>query len=151
MSIRLSFNREAIDFILDHYQELRCGIDPEPASPECEGRAASRYHAPGLVLIEWAGEVGARVRLCGIDGLLVELRYGMRGGDPLTEAEIERTRHIPLFQVLRRINRVKWFCVGKRRKCEPYEAWRQQSHDRRILRSVGVNIATPLDKSLPSV
>ncbi len=125
--MRLSYSFEDVEYILSHYQELRCGIDPDPQPVECGARVTSRYHAPGIILIEWAGEIGARVKLCGIDGLVVELRYGMHTGAPMTEAEIERTRHIPLYEIGRRINRVKWFCVGQKRKRESYEAWRSRT------------------------
>ncbi len=136
MSIRISYDRESVDFILDHYQELSAGIDPDSQCAESGGRSRSRYHAPGIALIEWASEIAARVKLCGLDGMLVEERYGLRSTPPAPEAEIAETRHIPLYEVSRRINRVKWFCVGKRRKPD-YELWRAENRFHKILRLNG--------------
>ncbi len=133
--MKIGYDRDSIDWILDHYQELGCGIDPDPVPSE-SGRNISRYHARGIVLIEMAAEIAARVKLCGLDGMLVEERYGLNDRDPIGEVEIERSRHIPLYEVCRRINRVKWFCVGRKRKPD-YELWRAENRFHRILRLNG--------------
>jgi|GEM_PF-3752942 len=125
--MRIGYSRAAVDEILDHYQELRCGIDPDPTCGESCGKTLSRYRAKGITFIEMAGEIAARVKLCGQDGMLCEERYGLITEPPVEDAEMERKRHIPLYEIARRINRVKWFCVGRKRKLEGYEVWKART------------------------
>lgn len=125
--MKIGYRREDIDFILDHYQDLQKGILPEPVYDDSEERSTSRHRALFEEACLCSGEIAARVKLCGQDGMLVEERYGMNNLPPMSEAQIEKSRHIDLYEVCRRINRVKWFCVGRTRKIGGYEAWKRRT------------------------
>lgn len=142
--MKLGYSRQDIDFILDHYNELRGGEWPDIDHAESGNRrpgisCRAKFEDPCLV----AGEIAARVKLCGLDGMLVAQRYGMDTGRVLSVIIIEKTWHIELYEVERRINRVKWFCVGSRQKegawrngklISAYELWRMENKYHKILR-----------------
>ncbi len=136
--MRIFYSREDVDLILEHYNDLRSGIWTQEQHIDFEVRkpgTSRRANFEDACLI--AGEIAARVKLCGQDGMLVEECYGMVTGIPMTEGQIEKARHIPLYEIERRINRVKWFCVGRKRKrpgrddrgelLSAYEFWKQRS------------------------
>jgi hypothetical protein len=144
--MKIGYSREDIDFILDHFQELQHGEWPDTDHVESGNRRPgishrAKFEDPCIV----AGEIAARVKLCGQDGLLVELRYAMNGGVQVLEAVVAEKYHMPLYEVCRKINRVKWFCVGKRRSWHKdhagvyqlmeYKDWLAVNHDTRMIRA----------------
>ena len=146
---RYKYDRDGIQFVLDNYQELSAGIWPDPGEQSEGKRPGVSSHGPFESSCLVSAEVAARVKLCGLDGLLVECRYAMSGDPhqvPATEAEIEKYYHIPLYEVERRINRVTWYCVGSRRayhkdsegkyRYMDYEEWKRESRNRQTIRNL---------------
>ncbi len=136
--MRIGYGRKAVEFILENYNDLRSGTDPDPECVETTGRGGIKCHAPYEVFCLTAGEVAARVAMCGLDGMLVEERYGMKRDPPMTEAEIEKKRRIPLYVICAKINRVKKYCAGRDRgyhedrngelRYYTYEEWCKRNH-----------------------
>ena len=115
---------DAVIMILENYRELSTGANPEnPAgydNPET-GRVGGSVRAPFENSCMLAAEVARRVRRCGIDGFIVEERYGLVGWSYPKEPEtISQERGIVLNDIYRKINRVAYYCCGRRCRKETY-------------------------------
>ncbi len=127
---------ETVLMILENYQELSTGAKPESPdgyeNPETK-RTGSGCHAPfeGSCLL--CAEVSRRVKRCGLDGLIVCLRYGLIGwSKPKTPENIAEEWLIPLDDIYRKTNKVAYYCCGRRCRKESYEDWKHQKHYRKV-------------------
>lgn len=85
-------------------------------------------HAPFETAVMVALEAQLRAAKCGLDGYLVEEKYIVG----LTEEEIARKRHMEVWDVERRINKVLWYCAsGRNQRKETYEEWKKLRKYRR--------------------
>jgi hypothetical protein len=121
---------------LAQYQELSHGSWPDPQVYESLVRSKQiSRHAPYEAACLLAGEVSARVKACGLDGLLVEDLYGMNGTAPKRPGQIARERRMRFKDVCNRLNKVLWYCTddeetGGRRR-EIYEDWKKRKEYRK--------------------
>ncbi len=128
-----NFSRRQVQWVLDNFPDLREGIWPDFEQAECYGRgtlvsARAAFESAAML----AAELGCRVKMCGLDGLLVEERYGMVTDVPKLEAVIARERHLDLYEVVSRILRVSWYCTSERgtdgaRRRQSYEDWKRET------------------------
>ena len=131
------FDFDTVRWVLNNYIELSHGLWPDPEVDEnITHRKQLSCHAPFENPCLIAGEVSARVRLCGMDGMLVEECCGMIAGCPLKPSEIARRRHMDFNEVCNRLNKVIWYCTdedGGRRQ-ESYQDWKRHTHGNRKYR-----------------
>lgn len=125
----MTFDYGTVLWVLNNYQTLARGLWPDPRSAADLGLPVKRNisrHAPFEDPCLTAAEIGNRVAKCGLDGLLVEERYGMKWGAwPQSEAEIAHRRHIPLMQVSSRITSVAWWCTDENQATQrSYHQWK---------------------------
>lgn len=116
-------DHDVVIMILEHYHDLATGAqlatgEEKPEYKNLSGNARAPYEGSCML----AAEVARRVRRCGLDGYLVEDRYGLNlMASPKTIEQIADERALLDTDVERRINRVIWYCVG--RKVKPMEYW----------------------------
>jgi len=121
--------------VLNYYHDLSTGAQPEHPNdnnPECSKSriAHGPYENPCML----AAEVARRVRRCGFDGYLVEERYGLNlMARPKQTEQIAAERGLPELDICKRINRVTWYCVGRKAKTETYCQWLRDKKYRRKL------------------
>lgn len=123
------FQRDDIMLILDYFSDFRQGYVVQKAEnfeTLCK-KSNIATRAPFEEACLLAAEIHARVCVCGLDGMLVEECYGMNAKPARTLEEISHDRHIIITDVWRRINRVMWFCVGRRRRHISYQEWCRQT------------------------
>lgn len=103
----LSFDRNGVEWLVDHAPELRDGIWPGDMPYEEVEIRGKRYGSRTPIQALILAELSRRVMRCGMDGLLVEQR--MLGK---TDEDIARDRHITLGQIRNGINKVLWYCAS---------------------------------------
>lgn len=117
-------------WVLNNYGTLARGLWPDPRSAADLGLPNKRIigHAPFEDPCLTAAEIGNRVARCGLDGFVVEERYGMKWGAwPQSEAEIAHRRHILTAQVYSRISNVILYCTDQEQAQKlPYQVWKWQ-------------------------
>jgi hypothetical protein len=122
-----------VRWVEENYYELSHGIWPDPeiddnVSKRTQVSAHAGYESPAGL----AGDVAARVYLCGHDGLVTLLRYGMIGGEPLRPGALARKYHLEFDAVVAALIRVSWWCTdaeyGKGLK---YREWRKGKYYRK--------------------
>ncbi len=129
------FSYSKILWVLHHYQELRSGFNPDGQPVDSVIRSKTVSHrAPYENCCLMAGEVAARIKLCGLDGYLVEDRYGMNDGVKHEVCEIARMRHLPVKLVSKRIHWVIHFCEGEGRHAMNYQDWKNIHRFQRRMR-----------------
>jgi len=134
----MNFNHDEVLWILHNYQTLRQGI--MPARREESLRHVFSYHAPFEHACQLAAEVAIRVQRCGLDGLLVEERFGMLGEKPSqTEWQLSQQRHLPVDEVRSRVNKVTWYISGPNIPEVSYDDWKRENKFRQVLR---INVGT---------
>ena len=150
---RFRYNYEGVKWVLDNYKLFSAGIFPDCERTECYGKRDLSAHAPFENACIIAAEVCTRIQCCGMDGLLVEDRYGVKDNNPKMEWEIAELRHIYIGEVYRRINNVIAFCASGRDrrikldgKPESYEEWKRNNKYTRQIRN-GNSVARGLDKT----
>jgi len=136
------FVRAVVDWILSEYPLLSTGTWPD----RDEGEIAIKnkmisHHAIFETPCLLAGEVSARVKMCGEDGYLVEECYGMVTGKPKDPLEIARERHIYYKDIYHRINKVKGYISDDEehqgRRTESYSDWKRRVRKQRQYRADG--------------
>lgn len=129
------FTRDDVEMVLNNYYDLATGAQLNNSTttnnPESQ-RGYTSCHATYEESCMLAAEVCRRVRKCGLDGLLVEERYGLKGKTtPKTIEQIADERDLKDDDILRRINKVIWYCCGKKPKELDYEHWKRLKHYRK--------------------
>ena len=127
----MNFSHNEVLWILHNYQTLQSGQMPQK---EESVRHVFSYHAPFEHPCQLAAEISIRVKRCGLDGLLVEARFGMFGGGYETDWQLAQRRHLPIDDIHSRINRVTWYITGPDIKQESYDDWKRENRFRQILR-----------------
>lgn len=125
---------DLVNWTLFHYNELRSGIWPDKRTDDIEvhNRVMSS-HAPFENPCLLAAEVAIRVKWCGVDGYMVEERFGMGArGTTTPEDGIAFNRRLPADEVHRRINRVKQFVAD--RPAAAYDDWKRDTKYERRMR-----------------
>ena len=111
-------DRETVMMILENYHDLATGAQPggiaiEDSNPESQ-RTSEGRHGPFENSCMLAAEVSRRVRLCGLDGMICEERYGLNlMAKPKTVEQIAEARRIDVALISQAINRVTWYCCGR--------------------------------------
>ena len=128
-------DHETVMMVLENYHDLATGAQPgsnrDDGNPESQ-RAGSSYRAPFENSCCLAAEVARRVRLCGLDGMICEERYGLNlMAQPKTVEQIAEARRIDVNLISLRISKVTWFCVGRNLRVESYEDWKTGKRYRR--------------------
>ena len=130
----IAFTFNQVKYVLYNYYELSRGEFPaagigQNLAIRVPLQSRARFEAACLL----AGEVGLRVKRCGLDGLITEAVFmgpeGLR-----SESSVAREYHLDQADVHRRINRVVCYCEGKDLRPEDYETWRKENRNRRALR-----------------
>ena len=123
-------DHDTVMMVLENYHDLATGAQPggmtsnDAGNPESQ-RVNSSYHAPFENSCLLSAEVARRVRLCGLDGMIVEERYGLNlMAKPKTVEQIAEARRIEVTLIVQRIKKVVWFCVGRNLRRESYEEWK---------------------------
>lgn len=141
---------QTVCMILENYHELATGAQPESPpgfdNPETKRTGVSNHGwFENSCLL--AAEVASRVKRCGLDGMLVEERYGLDWTAPKLESQISAERGIKIDKIHASINKVIWYCVGRKRKRISYEDWKKGKHYRKTEANLSVT-DNPLDKSV---
>ena len=129
-------DHDTVMMILENYHDLATGAQPgstsnDAGNPESQ-RVNSSYHAPFENSCCLSAEVARRVRLCGLDGMICEERYGLNlMAKPRTVEQIAEARRLDVALIVQRIHKVTWFCVGRNLRPESYEDWKQGKRYRR--------------------
>jgi hypothetical protein len=129
-------NRDVVKWVLENYYELSHGIWPDPEVDEnSRMRKQLSHHASYENPCGVAGDVSARVRLCGRDGIITEKCYGIDGGMPLRPGALSRKYHLKFEDVTNALNRVTWFCTDEEYgKGVKYGEWKRDVHGHRKYR-----------------
>jgi hypothetical protein len=123
---------KTVCMILENYHDLSTGarLGGSDGNPESQ-KTGNVPHGPQEEMGMLCATVCHRVRKCGLDGMLVEERYGLNYlKSPKLEEQIAEERLIKLSDVFSRINKVIWYCVGRRAKRDEqgrplsYEDWK---------------------------
>ena len=137
----MNYTHDEVLWILYNYHALSYGDIPKER--EQVGSFVRNFRAPYETACIMAAEVCVRVKKCGVDGMLVEEKFGLLTGYSQTEKEIGRRRQMYVDDVYNRINRVTWYCTGINIKKQSYEGWKRENRYKRILRpEIPVALAT---------
>ena len=128
-------DHEIVMMILENYHELISGAKLYSTSDDSNSetqRANHSYRADFETSCLLAAEVSRRVRLCGLDGMICEERYGLNPlCVPKPVEKIAEERRIDVTLIVHRINKVAWYCVGRNLRKETYEEWKNLQRWRR--------------------
>ena len=122
----IEYTYPAVQFILEHYQVFQSGHWGNPGAAVDAGIPVKthNYRAPFEAPVIYASEIGRRVKLCEEDGLIVELRYGIKG-EPKEPKEIWLERRIPVATTLQAIHKVTLYCCDiEFSKGISYKTWK---------------------------
>ena len=121
---------DTVLMVLENYHDLATGAQPggmTSSDGNPESQRATSYHAPFESSCMLAAEVARRVRLCGIDGMICEERYGLTMvSKPKTVEQIAEARCIDVRIISRSITRVTWYCTGRNLRKLNYEQFKNQ-------------------------
>jgi hypothetical protein len=126
-------DHDTVVMVLEHYHDLATGAQPTTGEEKPENKnpmsaARAPFESPCML----AAEVARRVRRCGQDSYLVEERYGLNMmASPKTIEQIADERGLLDTEIDKRINRVIWYCVGRKAKSEEYWQWMRDKKYRR--------------------
>ena len=116
-------------WVLNHHKILSAGEWPDPFSEEYYSKRITHalphayFENPCLLI----AEVHNRIKRCGLEGILVEERYGLRNGtEPMLEDEIARVRRMDFKTVRRIIKKVINYCASEDMMGLSYEEWKRK-------------------------
>jgi len=110
---------------------LRAGQFPDPLHEEYYTKRVTQAfpHAHFEAACLLAGEVANRIKRCGIEGILVEERYGLKNGtEPMLEDDIAKTRRMHPLQVRRIIKKVINYCAEEDMMGLSYGEWKRKKN-----------------------
>ncbi len=126
----MRLNYDDIMYVLEHYVTLSKGMWPEPKVDDTGIRRPgviynATFETPCII----AAEVARRVRVCGEDGLIVEVMFGMLTGRPVRVLELAQTRRISIEKIYRKLHKVVWYCTDAVFQTgQTYEEWKRSTH-----------------------
>lgn len=130
-----SYNQ--VVWILNNHKILSRGEWPDPKNEEYYGKRINQafrhayFENPCLLI----AEVHNRIKKCGLEGILVEERYGLRNGsEPMLEDEIARIRRMDFKQVRRIIKKVINYCASEDMMGLSYGEWKRINKYKREFR-----------------
>ena len=132
------YDIDAVNMVIEHYVTLSHGNWPQMKNYESAGvrLPGVLYHAPYEDPCMAAADIAGRVRICGRDGLIVQLYSGMLTGDPVPVEEMIlsyrlASNTVDIYQI---INKVAWYCTDEEQKKElDYAVWKRLTkHERRM-------------------
>ncbi len=122
-------------YVLHNYKSFQKGEWPDPRRGADLGIPPSPFsgHATFENACLVAAEIALRVQKCGVDGLIVEERFGMKwNGTGMAVRVIARKRCLRQENVHSRISRVLYYIAsGENIRTESYDDWKRQEHYRK--------------------
>ncbi len=129
----IAFTFNQVKYVLYNYYGLSRGEFPDAAEGGLGIRAPLQSRAAFEAACLLAGEIGLRVKRCGLDGLITEAVF--MGPEGLRrEGDVAREYHLDPADVHRRINRVASYCEGLDARAQDYDTWRKENRFKRRLR-----------------
>ncbi len=131
-----------VRWVEENYIDLSHGLWPDPESEDTVSkRRQLSYHAPYESPCMLAGDIAARVKLCGRDGILMEKCCGMETNMRIRPSQLARNYHISYDEVVIALNRVTWFCTDEEfGKGLKYDEWKKSVRGNRKYRKPAVLI-----------
>lgn len=130
------YDIDSVRWVIENYAVLSHGNWPDPKNDQSSGvrKPGVSHHAPFESPCIIAAEIARRVRVCGEDGLLVQLYSGMLIGEPIPAEKMVYNYRLAsnTADIYRRINKVAWYCTDEEYSMGlTYQVWKHFKRYRR--------------------